>query len=202
MRTLTALVILGLCGCHGLPHHCGSCHSDPVCATEGTACGTDYCGSGCGPACGTGSECESGHWYDSWIHPHSGHASHGGHSHKCYSRCVDDHKVKHHAKKLAHHYLEESPCNTSCDFATGYKQAFIDVWLGADGQVPAAAPSRYWKAKYRTPEGRAQAEEWFAGYAAGASQALAIRGESHRVASTGVGYPSYQPYVAPAPTTY
>lgn len=202
MRILTTtLVILGLCGCHGLSPHCGSCHSGSPCATGGHSCGADYCGSGCQSAA-CGADCHSDHWYDAWI-PHYGEdGSHGGRSHKCYSRCVDDHKAAHQAKKLAHDYLKQSPCNNSCDYATGYKQAFIDVWLGADGQVPAAAPSRYWKTKYRTPEGRAHAEEWFAGYAAGAAQALAIRGESHRVASTGVGFPDYQPHVSPAPTAY
>ncbi len=56
--------------------------------------------------------------------------------------------------------------------------------MGASGEVPPLAPINYWHDHNRSPTGHAQAQDWFAGYAAGASQALSMRGGYNEVAAS------------------
>ncbi|MCA9079480.1 MAG: hypothetical protein KDA58_02930 [Planctomycetaceae bacterium] len=77
-------------------------------------------------------------------------------------------------------------CEISCDFRRGYEQAFEDVALGADGRIPPLPPSPYWKECARSPCGHERVQEWYAGYAAGANEAVACRGQSNYVYSAGV----------------
>ena len=58
------------------------------------------------------------------------------------------------------------------DFRCGYQQAYIDVALGSNGEIPYIPPKKYWRASERSAEGRGKAQEWFAGYQAGAQAAL------------------------------
>lgn len=54
------------------------------------------------------------------------------------------------------------------DFHCGFVEGF-SYWVkrGGDGEPPAVPPGYYWKESYRTPEGRACVEAWFAGYRLG-----------------------------------
>lgn len=61
----------------------------------------------------------------------------------------------------------------SRDFSTGFVQAYVDVAEGGSGNTPAVPPERYWKRCNRTASGHGRAEEWFAGYRAGAQLAEA-----------------------------
>ena len=71
-----------------------------------------------------------------------------------------------------------------------FQQAYIDVAMGESGEVPPAAPMEYWKAKLRNCEGHSRADDWFQGYAAGASFAINQVACPNRVASSGMGgYP-------------
>lgn len=65
--------------------------------------------------------------------------------------------------------MPDGVCN---DFEDGFRQAFIDVAMGACGQVPAVAPKKYWKYCDRTTTGHTAAESWFGGYQSGAQVAL------------------------------
>lgn len=78
----------------------------------------------------------------------------------------------------------------SCDYQRGFKQAYIDVAMGESGEVPPAAPMEYWKSRLRNSKGHARADDWFQGYAAGASYATSQVASPNRVASSGMGgYP-------------
>lgn len=94
-----------------------------------------------------------------------------------YCRWIDEAKARHAARLAAEWDIAElsKTCGMSCDYKEGFEQAYVDVALGADGQVPALPPKEYWKDKNRTCEGHRSAQAWFAGYAEGAQRALACR---------------------------
>jgi hypothetical protein len=108
--------------------------------------------------------------------------------------CVTEHTARADAKRVLH----ATKCGNTrhtCDFANGFEQAFVDIANGGSGQVPAVAPRQYWSRPFRTPEGRAVAQAWFDGYAAGAQQALSRYGDTVIAASASYGegcYPSAQ----------
>jgi hypothetical protein len=81
---------------------------------------------------------------------------------------------------------------TGCDFQYGFEQAYVDVALGASGEVPPLPPERYWKKRARTPKGHQRAQDWFAGYAAGAEQARAQYAHFNHVATSGA--PGYEQF--------
>ncbi|MFK7778376.1 MAG: hypothetical protein QM501_09660 [Gimesia sp.] len=62
-----------------------------------------------------------------------------------------------------------SPRNT--DFCDGFVQAFVDLSLGSRGVIPAIPPPKYWTANNRSADGHCKADQWFAGYREGVSQA-------------------------------
>ena len=110
----------------------------------------------------------------------------------CYNRTVDDFLACKVARDVARQHLTTlyaSQCWPTPDFQAGFEQAYADVALGADGQLPAMAPSPYWKSCQRTAAGHQRAEEWLSGYSIGASQALACRGPFNRVIANGGGCP-------------
>lgn len=78
-------------------------------------------------------------------------------------------KTKCAAKHLAKKHMPHDRCS---DYEDGFRQAFVDVAMGACGQVPAIAPKKYWKYCDRTSNGHASAQSWFGGYQAGAQTAL------------------------------
>lgn len=53
-------------------------------------------------------------------------------------------------------------------FEEGFEAGYIAVAQGDDGCPPTLPPRRYWKARYRSPEGHQKARAWFDGYAHGA----------------------------------
>jgi hypothetical protein len=58
--------------------------------------------------------------------------------------------------------------NQSDDFHEGFLSGFsYFVKRGGDGEPPPVPPSTYWKENYRSPEGHACLENWFAGYRLG-----------------------------------
>lgn len=78
----------------------------------------------------------------------------------------DSWTTKHDAKKLSAKHMPQQSCP---DFRRGFEQAFIDVAMGASGEVPPLAPRDYWDSDNRTAAGHARAQAWFEGYAAGAN---------------------------------
>jgi hypothetical protein len=60
-------------------------------------------------------------------------------------------------------YLEE--------FKQGFYQGYMDVANGADGCIPAVAPSQFWGWKYQSADGQAAVNAWFSGYPLGAKAA-------------------------------
>jgi hypothetical protein len=93
------------------------------------------------------------------------------------------------AKRCAWEALAASSCNRGCDFNDGFVQAYVDVFRGSNGTPPPVPPQRFWWACARTNSGQARATEWFAGYHAGASQALSCNcGTLREVPSSGTGY--------------
>lgn len=166
----TLLLLLGiLCGCQSAGSHGGlTTESCEPTATRWSVFNRSA-GSGCGSWCGYCGHCRK----------------------SSYNRCIDASHTSHAARKLAAAELHEmDPACATCDFRRGFEQAYIDVSQGASGAVPALPPPSYWKAKSRTPAGHQRAQEWFAGYAAGASRAVAYYGGYNQVASSGA--PGYE----------
>ena len=103
---------------------------------------------------------------------------------RCYNRTIDDFMSCKVARDVARHHmavLYPPESRPTYDFQAGFEQAYADVAIGSDGQVPAIAPSPYWKTHQRTADGHQRAEQWLSGYVAGASQALECRGPFNRV---------------------
>ena len=121
-----------------------------------------------------------------------------------YCRCIDEMKARHAARLAAEWDIAElsKTCGMLCDYKEGFEQAYVDVAMGADGQVPVLPPKEYWKDKNRTSEGHQRAQAWFAGYADGARRAVACGAQHNVVPTSGQdGYPyadhSGQPSMAP-----
>jgi hypothetical protein len=109
-----------------------------------------------------------------------------------YFRKIDDHCTAHAAIGAARHQLscmtEASGVSPSSDYAFGFQQAYVDIAQGGSGMTPVVPPRRYWGDRYRTQAGHAQTQEWFAGYAAGASRACACyRGNTIATSWSGAG---------------
>lgn len=164
MRIVFLFLVIAAAGCH-------TCGPDAACAPDAGGC--EHCRGGAGMGC---DRCLGGCCFG---------------RHAKYCRCWDGLLTRREARwraqkdlrKLDHHQP------ISCDFRLGYEQAYVDVALGACGEVPPLPPANYWKASARTPEGHAKAQQWFAGYAAGVEPAKAIYEPFNRVAtSEGAGY--------------
>lgn len=54
------------------------------------------------------------------------------------------------------------------DFTDGWRAGYYDVATGGCGRPPAVAPRKYWATKYQSPAGQKAAQNWFAGFQAGA----------------------------------
>src|SRR5262245_61489174 len=58
----------------------------------------------------------------------------------------------------------------SPDFCAGFKEGYADyLQFGGNGEPPAVPPRHYWG--QMSPQGRAAAQEWFAGFRVGSAQA-------------------------------
>lgn len=112
---------------------------------------------------------------------------------------TDKWKTKCAAKSLAHKHLPPGSCS---DFKDGFNQAFVDVAMGACGDVPAIAPKKYWKYCGRTVDGHTKAQAWFEGYRTGAQIAVTYNDRFLDIATSQhcgqyqqVGFESgFQPY--------
>lgn len=171
MRPTILILLLILCGCRSA-------------GMGGSQCATEDCQTTT-PAPWYSVKGKAGHGCGVWC----------GHCGRCYSslynRHFDSKHATHRALKMAQADLHQMhPSCKSCHFRRGYEQAYIDVALGGSGAVPALPPPSYWKTSARSPDGHQQAQEWFAGYAAGAGSAVARFGGYNRVASSGV--PGYE----------
>lgn len=76
------------------------------------------------------------------------------------------HRRLHQLRRCSHERL-------TLDYREGFVQAYEDIAKGGNGVVPAVPPKRYWKSRYRSPQGRMDAYQWFAGYESGANMAFA-----------------------------
>jgi hypothetical protein len=96
-----------------------------------------------------------------------------------YSRHFDEHITRARAEKRA--IVAISKCYPTCDmdFKEGFVQAYVDVALGGNGELPPVPPERYWKVCERDPEGYYEADLWFEGYTAGAQRALGSCWHAH-----------------------
>ena len=72
----------------------------------------------------------------------------------------------------------------SADYKGGFRQAFIDVAHGSDGELPAVPPPVYWNAHFRSDSGQRRAECWFSGYRAGAAMAAVRLAPLKRIAAS------------------
>lgn len=91
-----------------------------------------------------------------------------------YVRCVDEKLTRHEAAYRAEVAMRSDyNAPPSADVQAGYRAAFVDVALGASGEVPPVPPQPYWGNCYRTAEGHARAQDWFSGYETGAARAMA-----------------------------
>jgi hypothetical protein len=62
-----------------------------------------------------------------------------------------------------------SPSSASTEYGLGFRDGFVDyVYAGGTGEPPPVPPRMFWNVAWRTPEGHAAANEWFAGYRHGA----------------------------------
>ncbi|WP_437192646.1 hypothetical protein [Planctomicrobium sp. SH527] len=106
--------------------------------------------------------------------------------HPKYCSTHDKMLTQHDARHLAHAELKRSKKKicSDCDYRLGFEQAFVDVSQGAKGDVPALPPANFWTNCARTPGGHQRAENWFSGYAAGATAAKAIYEPYNKVAAS------------------
>lgn len=133
--------------------------ANACCAVDGACAAESSCG-----ACGSKSKCEA-----CPDHPRATCAlpTYETHTDDCVAIGASWWK----ANRALDRYEEETGCEPGGDFERGFRQAYIDIGLGLSGQVPVLPPSRYWRFDRRNDAGRAAAEEWFAGYEAGAEWA-------------------------------
>lgn len=95
--------------------------------------------------------------------------------------CESFDRIKTHCrhKRFAEASLEDymhvhDPEAPSPDFACGYVDGFTRYLdKGGAGNPPPVPPRQYWRVDNRGPQGRRGAEEWFAGFRAGAAAAMA-----------------------------
>ena len=91
------------------------------------------------------------------------------------------------------------------DYARGFKVGFAD-YLYADGTTapPPVPPRRYWKTHYQTPQGHRAIEDWYAGYAQGATAARESNGRQWITVPSSLApldfSPAYTTSAAPAPS--
>jgi hypothetical protein len=172
MRLIFALLLITASGCQ-------LCGSGGACPPAGDC---QPCQADCNACPG---ECNS---CNSWCCSH-GWFCFGRHAKYC--RCWDNFLTTEEARCLAKSDLrkfDDGQC-LSCDYRLGFEQAYVDVARGGSGQVPALPPAQFWKVCARDPKGHARAQQWFAGYAAGAPRAVALYEPFNKVASSGAaGY--------------
>ncbi len=188
MRIVALITVLMVSGCHLMGRSTGC---DPVASADFQQGQTD-----CEESCRTCSPI-------SWSCELVAKMTHGclGH-HPKYSRFHDNMLTRHDARKLACRELHANKCPgcVGCDYRKGYEQAFIDVSLGATGDVPALPPANFWTNCARTPGGHEKARDWFQGYADGAIAAKAIYEPYNKVAASQF-YVADWPEVGPARQT-
>jgi hypothetical protein len=55
------------------------------------------------------------------------------------------------------------------DYGLGFRDGFVDyVYAGGSGEPPPVPPREFWNVMLRAPDGKARANQWFAGYRHGA----------------------------------
>lgn len=92
------------------------------------------------------------------------------------------------AKRCANRILLKQQWQTlklmPADYRKGFRQAFVDVAHGSDGELPAVPPPVYWNAHFRSDSGQQKAEYWFSGYRAGAAMAAVQLAPMKRIAAS------------------
>lgn len=96
-----------------------------------------------------------------------------------YSRCYDERVARCRAEQRGFVAVNKCYPSADSDFQQGFVQAYVDIALGGNGDVPPIPPERYWKTCERDPEGYCEADHWFAGYSAGAQRAMASCWQAH-----------------------
>lgn len=172
MRANPVILFLLMSGCTALGY--GELMSpQDVCTDneQGAICPESCPISECDPACR-----DDASWTAYLLHPNLRHHH--------YKRFEDNLITRTKARCRARTDLSKFACGEkySCDYRDGYEQAYVDVSQGARGDVPALPPAHYWKSCARSPDGHQCAQDWFAGYAAGAVRAKAIYEPYNKVA--------------------
>jgi|SRR5579884_2712395 len=94
-----------------------------------------------------------------------------------YRRNLTDIRECHRNRELAEaawgtYFSKHPKMEYSEDFECGFKEGFEDfLFWGGTGAPPPVPPRCYWNYKYETPEGQKAAQNWFAGFRAGAESA-------------------------------
>jgi hypothetical protein len=110
-----------------------------------------------------------------------------------------------HNRKLAEQAWKDLVAHTpQPQFGEHYEDGFIDgfsdyLLMGGSGSPPAVPPRRYWRREFETPEGHRAIEQWYEGFAHGASAAQAS-GLRQLVTVPPPFGPVDGPYVPAAPT--
>ncbi len=66
----------------------------------------------------------------------------------------------------------------TADYEDGFICGYADyLYAGGNGTPPAAPPRRYWNVRYQNPRGYEAIQDWFAGFAHGATQAQEAVGD-------------------------
>lgn len=94
-----------------------------------------------------------------------------------YSDNLDIVRTKFRTKRLAKEYFvcfqtNHADTPTSSQFRDGFVRGFADyLTFGGSGTPPVLPPRRFWKVPGRSPAGHGAVQDWFAGFAAGATEA-------------------------------
>lgn len=117
---------------------------------------------------------------------------------------LDNQAFCHSAEECAEQALEELEDQTgrefSSDFEDGFEEAYRDIAQGGSGVTPPVPPEKYWSASFRTPEGHARAQDWFAGYRAGAENAHYDGLGEFNYVPTSASFRPREDYQIPGPT--
>lgn len=88
----------------------------------------------------------------------------------------------------------------SKDYADGFKEGFVDyLEFGGAGQPPYLPPKQYWGPHYRTPDGHRAIEDWYAGFAHGASMAQQSGYRDYVTLPSAHAAEAAPPMIGPAP---
>ena len=89
-----------------------------------------------------------------------------------YEACRSDLTHRFQAARAWHQHAQDCAAEAyPKDFSSGWKEGYLAVTSGSSGEIPPVPPEKYWKERFRTPEGRGQIDAWYSGYQYGVMMA-------------------------------